>query len=569
MNTEIRNRYEKWLNSDKVSASYKQILKSMTKDEIDDAFYKDVEFGTAGMRGVIGPGDNRLNNFTISKANLAFAYYLLEKYPDAKNMGVVISHDNRHMSREFTLLCAQIFNNLGIKAYIFDDLRPTPELSFAVRYLKACGGIMITASHNPKQYNGYKVYDEQGCQLVPDKIQRLLEIVSSLGDVLDIKIPKEEKSGQTIILDNEVDDEYVKQVESICLNPNLDKKGFKIVYSPQHGAACKLALRIFKDLGYDFYPYLPQCISDPDFSNTLSPNPEDDKAYKYLIEYAKEINADLILTNDPDGDRVGVGVKNKNGDYILINGNQGATLLMEYIFSNMKKRHLLNDKSVMYTTVVSSQFGPKVAKDYGVKVEEFLTGFKFIGERIHYYETIKNGLNFVFGYEESYGCLIKPFVRDKDGLQAILMYSEMALYYHKNNKDLLEVYDDLQEKYGYHCDITLSKEFVGSSGQIQMQKIMESLHDTPLKELDGVKVIKIEDYQKQKRFVNDKIETINLPKSDLVKLYFENGSIISTRPSGTEPKCKFYFSTVEKSQKLAQTKNDELQKAFFAKYHLI
>ena len=277
----------------------------------------------------------------------------------------------------------------------------------------------------------------------------------------------------------------------------------------------------------------------------------------------------MILTNDPDGDRVGVGVKNKNGDYILINGNQGATLLMEYIFSNMKKRHLLNDKSVMYTTVVSSQFGPKVAKDYGVKVEEFLTGFKFIGERIHYYGTIKNGLNFVFGYEESYGCLIKPFVRDKDGLQAILMYSEMALYYHKNNKDLLEVYDDLQEKYGYHCDITLSKEFVGSSGQIQMQKIMESLHDTPLKELDGVKVIKIEDYQKQKRFVNDKIETINLPKSDLVKLYFENGSIISTRPSGTEPKCKFYFSTVEKSQKLAQTKNDELQKAFFAKYQLI
>ncbi len=559
----ISKRLNKWLTSNKVSQQEKDILKNMSKEQLDDAFYKDVEFGTAGMRGVLGPGDNRLNLLTISKANYGFGLYLLEKYENAKEMGVVISSDNRHMSREFVLRCAEILNKLGIKAYIFDSLRPTPELSFAVRYLKACGGIMITASHNPKQYNGYKVYDEQGCQLVPSKINRLLEIISSLGDALDLDIKEAEEVGTTILLDNKIDDAYLNEVKNISINKDLDKKGFKIVYSPQHGAASVLACRLFKELNYDFYPYLKQCDPDPNFSNTLSPNPEDPKAYTYLIEYANEIDADLILCTDPDGDRVGVGVKTKNGEYVLINGNEGAALLMEYIFSNYKEKNMMPNNSVMYTTVVSSPLGIKIAENYGVKVEQFLTGFKFIGEQIHHYELINNSPTFVFGYEESYGCLIKPFVRDKDGIQAILMYAEMALYYFKKGLDLQQVYINLQEKYGYYIDRCVSKEFVGSLGNVKMNNLMSILHDNPPKSINNIEVIQVEDYVKQVRYFDNKTETINLPKSDLVKLYFKDGSIISTRPSGTEPKCKFYISTNKKTYEESYNSNHKLEEEFF------
>ena len=563
MANDISKRLNKWLNSEKVELKDKELLKSLTKEQLDDAFYKDVEFGTAGMRGVLGPGDNRLNDFTITKANYGFGLYLLKKYPNVKKQGVVISSDNRHQSRHFVLLCANILNDLGINAYIFDSLRPTPELSFAVRYLNACGGIMITASHNPKQYNGYKVYDEQGCQLVPEKIKDLVDTVNSLGDALDLKIDVSDKKGETITLNDDIDKAYLENVKSIQINPLLPKKGFKIVYSPQHGAASMLALRLFKELGYDFYPYLPQCSDDPDFSNTLSPNPEDPKAYTYLIKYAKEINADLILCNDPDGDRVGVGVKNKDGEYVLINGNQGACLLMEYIFSNYIQKNIMPKDPVMYTTVVSSSLGLKIAENYHVKVEQFLTGFKFIGEQIHHYEVLDNGPTFVFGYEESYGCLIKPFVRDKDGLQAILMYSEMALYYHQKGLDLLDIYDNLQRKYGYHIDVTLSKEFVGSKGNEEMLNLMKELHENPIKSLNNVNVFKVEDYLKKISICDNEIKPINLPSSDLVKLYFEDGSIISTRPSGTEPKCKFYISTVKKTYDEAVEANKRLQENFF------
>ena len=532
--------YQRWLNSPKVDDDTKEQLRKMDQNQIDDAFFKDVEFGTAGMRGVLGPGTNRLNDFTVRKATVAFAKYLLETFKDAKDMGVVISHDNRHQSREFTLLTAKILNDFGIKAYIFDSLRPTPELSFAVRYKKACGGVMITASHNPKEYNGYKVYDETGCQLVPDKIKRLLEILSLLPNELEVEYEKADKLGETIILDSSVDDEYIRLCESIAINKDLDKSNFKIVFTPNHGTSFVPSMRIFKDLGYDIIPVLSQCEPDPDFSGTLSPNPEDPRSYIEGLKLAKEVGAKLLVMTDPDGDRVGLGYLASDGEYKTFTGNQSAAILLDYILSERKKKGLLSDNGVMYNTIVTSSLGKEIASFYGVKTEQFLTGFKFIGNRIDYYDK-HGGPHFEFGYEESYGCLIAPFARDKDGCQAILLYCEMALFYDLQGKPLDVVWDELQKRFGYHLDIAYSIEFKGSSGQSQMESLMDNLHTSPLKSLNGVKVIRVEDYQKQRAYEGEKEEIITLPKSNVVKLYFENGNTITVRPSGTEPKVKFYI----------------------------
>ena len=566
MNT--KDNYLRWLNSNKVSEKDKEILRSMNQEQIDDAFFKDVEFGTAGMRGVLGPGTNRMNNFTVKKATVAFAKYLLELFPNAKKDGVVISHDNRHMSREFTLLSAETLNDFGIKTYIFDSLRPTPELSFAVRYLKACAGIMITASHNPKQYNGYKVYDETGCQLVPDKIKRLLELIDELPNELDVEYEKEAVRGQNILLDNKVDDEYVRLVESIAINRDLDKSNFKVVFTPNHGTSYVNSMRIFKDLGYRIFPVMSQVDPDPDFSGTLSPNPEDPRAYIEPIKLAKEIDADLIVMTDPDGDRVGLGYKAKDGSYQTLTGNQSAALLMDYIFSQKKEKGTLSDNGVMYYTIVTSSLGRDVAEHYGVKVEEFLTGFKFIGNRIDYYEKLGHGPKFEFGYEESYGCLIAPFARDKDGCQAILMYCEMALYYFLKGMRLDEAWDDLSKRFGYHQDVTYSMEFFGSEGQAKMDNLMNVLHNDPFIEINGLKVVQVDDIEKSVRLTKEGTCPINLPKSNVVKLYLEDGSIVTVRPSGTEPKVKFYIGTKLKEKPIDNSFPEALYKGIKEVLHL-
>jgi len=563
-----KDNYLRWLNSAKVSEQDKEILRKMDQKEIDDAFFKDVEFGTAGMRGVLGPGTNRMNNFTVKKATVAFAKYLLELFPKAKEEGVVISHDNRHMSREFTLLSAETLNDFGIKTYIFDALRPTPELSFAVRYLKACAGIMITASHNPKQYNGYKVYDETGCQLVPDKIKRLLELIDELPNELEVEYEAAKVRGENILLDNKVDDEYVRLVESIAINRDLDKSNFKIVFTPNHGTSYVNSMRIFKDLGYKIYPVMSQVDPDPDFSGTLSPNPEDPRAYIEPIKLAKEIDADLIVMTDPDGDRVGLGYKAKDGSYQTLTGNQSAALLMDYIFSQKKEKGTLSDNGVMYYTIVTSSLGGDVARHYGVKVEEFLTGFKFIGNRIDYYEKAGNGPKFEFGYEESYGCLIAPFARDKDGCQAILMYCEMALFYFLKGMRLDEAWDDLSKRFGYHQDITYSMEFFGSEGQAKMDNLMNTLHNDPFISINGLKVVKVDDIEKGERITKEGKEKLNLPKSNVVKLYLEDGSIVTVRPSGTEPKVKFYVGTVLKEKPKDNSFPDALYKSTKEVLHL-
>jgi phosphoglucomutase len=556
--------YQRWLNSPKVDEATKEELRKMNQAQIDDAFFKDVEFGTAGMRGVLGPGTNRLNNFTVRKATVGFAKYLLEIFKDAKEMGVVISHDNRHCSREFTLLTAKVLNEFGIKAYIFDSLRPTPELSFAVRFLKACGGVMITASHNPKEYNGYKVYDETGCQLVPSKISRLVELIGELPNELDVEYEPAKELGKTIVLDNKVDDEYVRLCESIAINRDLDKSNFKIVFTPNHGTSYVPAMRIFKDLGYDIVPVLSQCTPDPDFSGTLSPNPEDQRSYIEGLKIAKEVGAKLLVMTDPDGDRVGLGYLASDGTYKTFTGNQSAAILLDYILSERQKRGELSDNGVMYNTIVTSSLGKEIAAHYGVKTEQFLTGFKFIGNRIDYYEKQGNGPHFEFGYEESYGCLIAPFARDKDGCQAILLYCEMALYYDKLGKPLDVVWDELQQRFGYHLDIAYSIEFKGSTGQQAMDNLMNELHDSPLKELDGAKVVRVEDYYKQESNENGKVEKITLPRSNVVKLYFDNGNTITVRPSGTEPKVKFYIG-MKSTHRLEESEARGLYEKFKAK----
>ena len=554
--------YNRWLNSSLVSESDKEILRKMSKEEIDDAFFKDVEFGTAGMRGILGPGTNRLNEFTVRKATVGFAKYLLEKYDNAADAGVVISHDNRHMSREFTLLTAKVLSEFGIKAYIFDSLRPTPELSFAVRYMKAIGGVMITASHNPKEHNGYKVYDETGCQLVPNKISRLVDIIGELPNELEVTYKPVKNINDIVVLGHKVDDEYVKLCESITLRNDLDKNGFRIVFTPNHGTSYVNAMRVYHDLGYEVYPVTSQCDPDPDFSGTLSPNPEDQRSYIEPIKLAKELKAQLVVMTDPDGDRCGLAYLDKNGEYQTLTGNQSAAMLLDYILMTRKEQGKLHKNGVMYNTVVTSSLGEKVAAYYGVKTEQFLTGFKFIGNRIDYYEKRGDGPFFEFGYEESYGCLIAPFARDKDGIQAILMYSEMALYHYRHGRTLDMVWEELGHRFGYHEDKVFSIYFEGSKGASMMKELMSRLRNNPFIEIEGNKVNKVSDYLLQVTKSNDKEEKIDLPKSDVIKLYFEDGTTIAVRPSGTEAKVKFYIGVIASSLEEAKKKPDKLYEDF-------
>ncbi len=562
--------YNRWLNSSKVSKEDKLVLLSMNEQEKADAFYKDAEFGTGGMRGILGPGTNRLNEHTITRVAIAFGLFVKKTYEDASRKGIVISHDNRHFSREFTLLSARILNQMGINTYIFDDLRPTPELSFAVRELGCVGGIMVTASHNPKQYNGYKVYDDTGCQLVPDTIQPMLDILKELPNELDVVIPSSEVKGTNKIIPTSLDDKYCDLVLGCQIHPELDKKGFKVIYSPQHGASYESALKVFSKAGYEIIPVKEQCVHDPDFGATKSPNPEVASAWELELEYAKNNHADLCVMTDPDGDRCGLAYLSSKGTYERLTGNQSGALLIDYLFSNYLELGIMPKDPVMYDTIVTSDLGREVARHYGVKVESFLTGFKYIGERIHHYELLGNGPTFVFGYEESYGCLIKPFVRDKDGVQAILLYSEMALYYKRKGLCLDEAYKNLEERFGYHFAALKDAYFEGMEGNQTMARLMKELHETPLTELAGLKISSIEDYLHDViTYSNGKKEDIvGLPVSDVLKYRFEDGSTLAIRPSGTEPKVKFYIETKGETDSNLEAKAASIYKGIMSKLGL-
>lgn len=566
----IEKNYERWLASDRLNEQEKSELRAMSEEEKADAFFQDAEFGTGGLRSKLGLGTNRINKFIVKRITIAFGIYLKSIYPDAQERGVVISHDNRFFSREFATQAAEILNEEGIRAYLFDALRPTPELSFGVRYMKACGGIMITASHNPKEYNGYKVYDETGCQLIPDQVKELLDILASLPNELEIEVPKAEKKNITTILPKEVDEEYCRLVEEIQLNPDLKKDDFKVIYSPQHGASYESAMRVFQDCGYHIIPVAPQCIHDPAFGATLNPNPETAESFIEGIKLAQQEKGNIVVITDPDGDRCGIAYLSSKGTWERFTGNESAALLLDYILSQRKEKGTLSENGVIYDTIVSSDLCRQIAHSYGVKAETFLTGFKYIGSRIGYYEKLGKGPHFEFGYEESYGCLISPFVRDKDGVQAILLYSEMALWYFRKGIPLDIAYENLQKKYGYHYAHTVAVYFEGAEGNAKMKELMANLHQNPLQEVAGKKIVKIQDYESltETDLLSGRSTPIALPQSNVVRYVFEDSSWLAIRPSGTEPKCKFYVEVVQKEPRDIKKRVDLIFDSLKRQLHL-
>ena len=533
--------YEKWLHHPNLDPSYKEVLANMSEKEKNDAFYTTIEFGTAGMRGLLGPGTNRINLHTIRKANAGFAQYICAHGEEAKKRGIAIGYDNRHMSYEFAMDSAKMLATFGITSYVFESLRPTPELSFAVRHFHCFGGIMVTASHNPKEYNGYKLYDEKGCQLVPHLAEQVIERVNAVEDELALCAnPTAEQEQLIHVIGKEVDEAYYEKVLGIQLNPQIAKDDVKIIFTPEHGTANIPVKEVYTRAGYHFVAVEEQCTPDPDFSNTPTPNPEEAGAYELALEYAKREAADIILVCDPDADRMGVGVKH-HGEYKLLTGNQSGAVLIEYIFSQLKAKNQMPPNPVMFNTVVTSDLGEKIADKYGVATEKTLTGFKFIGEKVAKYEAT-NEKQYVFGYEESYGSLIQPFVRDKDAPQACLMLAEAACYYKAQGKTLVDVLYDLYAELGYYEESQKSLTLAGQEGAQRIQEILATLRKTQLQDLGGSAVVRFEDYKECRVVENGKeFELTGFTKSDVLKYYLADGSWIAIRPSGTEPKCKFYY----------------------------
>jgi phosphoglucomutase len=546
---DYRENYEKWLNHPNLSEEQKQELRNMSEQQIKDSFYTDVAFGTAGMRGLMGLGPNRLNIFTIRKATQGFANYLNKNSLHS----VAIAYDNRFNSKEFAFDCAALLAANGIETYIFDSLRPTPELSYTVRYFKCDGGIMITASHNPKEYNGYKLYDETGCQLIPELAQKVIDEIANLGDLLDIVPPADYDRSLVHVINKEVDDAYYADCLSIQLRKDVNKD-FKIAFSPEHGASYHPVMDTLKMAGYDVVEVAAQSVPDPAFGATKTPNPEEPGAYEEVLKLAKEIDAKLLLVCDPDGDRMGVGIR-QGDDYIVLNGNQTGALLLEYILSTYEDLGIKVDHPCMFNTVVTSDIGEAIARYHGCDNERTLTGFKYIGNKVRQYEK-DHAKTYVFGYEESYGSLIKPFVRDKDATQACLLLAEACAYYLSQGKTLMDVMNEAYEKVGYFYDTQFSIMLPGADGAVKLQEIMSNIRNNPL-EVPGYKTLRIEDFKLQKAYENgEESEFAQHDVSDVLKYYLEDGSFIAIRPSGTEPKCKCYLSVKDTSMDKAKEKCD-------------
>ena len=550
------DKYNSWCSSNGLDAADKDELLSIAENdkEIQERFLYDLEFGTGGLRGVIGIGTNRINKYIVRKTTQGFAEYIKSFGNDACKRGVVIAHDNRRFSIAFCLETAGVLAANGIQAYIFDSLRPTPELSFAVRELGAFGGVVITASHNPPEYNGYKLYDERGCQLVGESNDRVIEEINKISDALSVKALTKEEAGDLIkVLDSSMDETYYKNVMSISVTPDV-KKDIKIVYSPQHGTGNVPVREVLSRLGYNVIPVLEQCDPDTEFSNTKNPNPETAEAYLLAFEYAKKYDADIIITTDPDCDRLGVAVK-KNGEYVRMTGNQSAAVLLKYILSRRAENGTLPKNGVMFNTIVTSDLGDRVCAEYGVKTEKTLTGFKFIGNKIYNHELLGDA-EFVFGYEESYGCLIADFVRDKDAVQASLMLCEAAAYYHEQSKSLLDVLEEIYAKHGFYLDALDNFVFKGVDGPEKIAQLVNGLRTNPPKNAGEVEVLEMEDYK------SEKMLSLGFPSSNVLRFILADGSWVAVRPSGTEPKCKFYFSVRAKDLAEAENKLKVMKETF-------
>ena len=554
------NEYEKWINSSFIDENTKKELKDIKYDEkeIQDRFYKNLEFGTAGLRGIIGAGTNRMNKYTVSKATQGLANFIIKE--KGQDKGVAIAYDSRNMSKEFSEIAANCLNANGIKTYVFEELRPVPELSYAVRKLGCIAGIMITASHNPPKYNGYKVYWEDGAQIVAPKDKLIIEEVNNVKNYEDAKTMEKQQAmdlGLYNVIGKEIDYCYIEELKKLSLNPEKikEQEDLKIVYTPLHGTGNMPVKRILKEIGFKNVSVVPeQEMPDGNFSTVELPNPEDKKAFKLALELAKKEDADIVLATDPDADRLGVYAKdNKTGEYMPFTGNMSGMLIAEYILSQRKEKGILSEKGAIITSIVSTKLARAVAKEYNLKLFEMLTGFKFIGEKIKIFDETKE-YSYQFGFEESYGCLIGTYARDKDAIAAVMILCEAAAYYKSQGITLWDQMINMYNKYGYYQEDTISMTYEGAEGSEKIKEILNNLRKNPLETIGNYKVLEFRDYSEStvKNMVTGEIKNTDLPKSNVLYYELENDAWCCVRPSGTEPKIKFYLGvkeeTMEKSE---------------------
>lgn len=566
-----KQEFSRWLSYAELDAELKEQLENMKQDEkkIEDSFYKNLEFGTGGMRGELGAGTNRLNVYTVRKATQGLAKFIEKLGEEAKKRGVVVAYDSRHKSPEFAMEVAATLGAHGITTYVFESLRPTPVLSFAVRHLHTVSGIVLTASHNPPEYNGYKVYGEDGGQLPPKEADELISYVNAVEDELTVEVADVEQlkaDGLLHIIGQEVDDAYAAELNNVIINKEMVQKvgkDLKIVFTPLHGTSNISVRRGLEEVGFtDVTVVKEQELPDPNFSTVKSPNPEEHAAFEYAIRDGEKVDADVLIATDPDADRLGVAVRNHDGEFQVLTGNQTGALMLDYLLSQKKENGTLPENGVVLKTIVTSEIGRTIAKAYGLDTVDTLTGFKFIGEKIKQYEE-SGQYEFQFGYEESYGYLIRPFCRDKDAVQSVLFACEVAAYYKSQGKTLYDGLLEVFEKYGFFREDLVSLTLKGKDGAEQIQEMMATFRENPPKEVAGLTVVAVEDYKASivTSLQDGNKEEIHLPKSNVLKYQLEDGSWFCLRPSGTEPKIKFYFGVQDNSlqnseQKLLTIKED-------------
>ena len=556
----------KWEKFEGLEDYLKTQLENFSEKEKEEAFYAPLEFGTAGMRGIVGPGINRMNIYTVRQATEGLAR-LIETYgEEAKKRGVAIAHDSRHFSPEFALESAKVLVKHGIKAYVFEDLRPTPELSYAVRHLHTFAGIMITASHNPAAYNGYKVYGEDGGQMPPKDADALTEFVRQVENPLAVDVVTKEELEQSALFEwigEAVDAAYLEEIKSVSVNPSLlsDTKDLSVVYTPLHGTGLMLTKRALDQAGFTGLQIVSeQAVPDGDFTTVKSPNPEEAGAFEYAIRLGEETKADVLLATDPDADRMGAAVRQPDGTYQVITGNQIAAILLDYLLFAHQKAGTLPANAAAVKSIVSSELPTVIAEHYGAKMVNVLTGFKFIAEQIKNYEET-NARTFMFGFEESYGYLVQPFVRDKDAIQAVLLLTEVVAHFKSEGKTLYDGLQALYEKYGYFLEKTISVTVQGLEGPAKIKALLDGLRKEVPSNFGGIKVALAQDFSvNQQVDAQGVVSEIGLPTSNVLKYILEDGSWIAVRPSGTEPKIKFYMGVKATTQEEAEEKLAKFQK---------
>lgn len=558
--------YQKWLDFAELPNYLREELVAMDEKTKEDAFYKNLEFGTAGMRGIIGAGTNRINIYVVRQATEGLAKLIETKGEDVKKRGVAIAYDSRHFSPEFAFESAQVLAKHGIKAYVFESLRPTPELSFAVRYLGTFAGIMVTASHNPSPFNGYKVYGEDGGQMPPADADALTDFIRAIEDPFTIELADLEESktsGLIEVIGEAVDAEYLKEVKDVSINQKLiDEYGkdMKIVYTPLHGTGEMLARRALAQAGFDSVQVVEaQAVPDPDFSTVKSPNPENQEAFALAEELGRKVDADVLVATDPDADRLGVEIRQADGSYRNLSGNQIGAIIAKYILEAHKTAGTLPENAALAKSIVSTELVTKIAESYGATMFNVLTGFKFIAEKIQEFEE-KHNYTYMFGFEESFGYLIKPFVRDKDAIQAVLIVAEIAAYYRSRGLTLADGIEEIYKEYGYFAEKTISVTLSGVDGAAEIKKIMDKFRDNAPAQFNTTDIVKTEDFLAQTATSTNGVEKLTTPPSNVLKYTLADDSWIAVRPSGTEPKIKFYIATVGTDLADAEAKITNIEK---------